>query len=348
MRYIDRWSFSLITVAALGCAGKIDNSSLFTSESSRESPSAATGNRASTAGQWSPPGAGTQDAGPTRITGTSGMNASTGARADAGQATSTRSASGGSASKADAPAECNFRELMQSKCGNANCHGAPASSTGLDLTSASLAMRVNGRTGTGACRDRLMIDHETPAQSALYLKVSGDSCGLPMPPGASLTPTEQDCVLSWIEGLPPPNQQDAGPPPMGERGLDASTPAPTDAGPGNASQPTGGSQSPVTPSPDPACDFRGLMQAKCAGASCHGGPNNSTGLDLTSASLAARVDGRTSNGACSGDLLIDKDNPAQSVLYVKVIGSGCGTRMPIGGTLTAEEQACVLSWIEGL
>jgi len=102
------------------------------------------------------------------------------------------------------------------------------------------------------------------------------------------------------------------------------------------------------PAPAAGCDFRGLMQMKCGNASCHGAPGSSTGLDLTSASLATRVAGRKGASACGDKLLIDKDQPEASLLYLKVTGSSCGARMPLGGALTASEQACVLSWIEGL
>jgi hypothetical protein len=47
-------------------------------------------------------------------------------------------------------------------------------------------------------------------------------------------------------------------------------------------------------------------------------------------------------------LLIDKANPAQSAIYLKITGTTCGSQMPLGGSLTADEKACVLSWIDGL
>lgn len=106
-----------------------------------------------------------------------------------------------------------------------------------------------------------------------------------------------------------------------------------------------GSQPPLQPM---ACDFRGIMQAKCGNATCHGAPGSSTGLDLTSAMLAARVEGRQGMGACSDKLLVDPENPRDSKLYLKVSGSTCGSQMPLGGQLSSDEQACVLSWIEGL
>jgi hypothetical protein len=87
---------------------------------------------------------------------------------------------------------------------------------------------------------------------------------------------------------------------------------------------------------------------KCAGASCHGGASSATGLDLTSAMLAQRVQGRHGSGSCTDKLLVDVNDPAQSKLYLKVSGTACGVKMPLGGSLTPSEQACVLSWIEGL
>ena len=90
---------------------------------------------------------------------------------------------------------------MMAKCGNASCHGAPASSTGLDLTSANLGTRVQGRKGKGECRDNFLIDPDNPADSKLYLKVTGSTCGSQMPLGGMLTQPEQECVLTWIENL---------------------------------------------------------------------------------------------------------------------------------------------------
>jgi hypothetical protein len=105
----------------------------------------------------------------------------------------------------------------------------------------------------------------------------------------------------------------------------------------------------ATQTPQPvACDFRGLMQAKCGSPSCHGAPGSSTGLDLTSAMLAARVAGRQGSGACSDKLLVDPENPRDSKLYLKVSGTTCGPQMPLGGQLNTDEQACVLTWMEQL
>jgi len=126
----------------------------------------------------------------------------------------------------------------------------------------------------------------------------------------------------------PPRTEDAG----GTRPVDAGTPgAVVDAAP-----------------PAPACDFKALMQTKCGNAACHGGPTNSTGLDLTSEGLAARLMGESGSGVCGTKQMIDLDDPADSVLYLTVTGSSCGTRMPIGASLTEGEQTCILRWIENL
>jgi hypothetical protein len=130
---------------------------------------------------------------------------------------------------------------------------------------------------------------------------------------------------------------------------DAGAPSDTDSGPVAAAPAAGGGGTRATqPDAGPACDFKGLVQMKCGSASCHGAPATGSGLDLTTASLATRVDGRKGIGSCDDKLLIDKDNPTQSALYLRVTGATCGVKMPLGGSLTPNEQGCILSWIEGL
>jgi len=140
---------------------------------------------------WSAAGRGAGGAGGSMAAG------STASAASAGRAGSAAAGSGGAA----AASGCDFRALVMQKCAGASCHGGASSATGLDLTSAMLAGRVQGRHGSGSCTDKLLVDVDDPAQSKLYLKVSGTSCGVKMPLGGSLTPSEQACVLTWIEGL---------------------------------------------------------------------------------------------------------------------------------------------------
>jgi len=98
-----------------------------------------------------------------------------------------------------------------------------------------------------------------------------------------------------------------------------------------------------------------LAQAKCAQPGCHGGAIVVAGLDLSAAIIAAPaplVDkaNRGEPGACGAGFgrIIDSQRPDQSLLYTKVTGSPCGTRMPVGTPLTATESACVLSWIRSI
>lgn len=127
----------------------------------------------------------------------------------------------------------------------------------------------------------------------------------------------------------------------GDEPDDAGSPV-TDAG-----ADAGADAEPNEPEP-PACDFRALVEAKCGNASCHGAPAVGSGLDLTSASLPTRIAGRMAGGSCTDKLLVDPDEPNQSALYLRVTGTACGVKMPLGGSLTPNEQACILTWIEGL
>jgi hypothetical protein len=133
---------------------------------------------------------------------------------------------------------------------------------------------------------------------------------------------------------------------VGSDDADSGMPTKWDAG-NPVKQPSAGSAA-VKTDAGPACDFKTLVQTKCANVTCHGAPATTSGLDLTSPSLAMRISGRTGAGACTDKLLIDKDDPTNSKIYLKVTGTTCGARMPLGGTLTSADQACVLSWIEGL
>ena len=157
----------------------------------------------------------------------------------------------------------------------------------------------------------------------------------------------------------PPEMKDAAtePAPQSPRGSDPEDEDDAgeiddDAGPlaggGGSTKPDAGAADAGAKDAAVACDFRGLMQQKCGNLACHGAPAQTTGLDLTSAGLANRLEDRTGSSGCPDHLLIDKENPEKSMLYLKVVGTECGVRMPLGGMLTSDEQACILSWIEGL
>jgi hypothetical protein len=158
-------------------------------------------------------------------------------------------------------------------------------------------------------------------------------------PAKPVVPLKSSAADGDDAGAPAVAQRDASKPPAKDE---------DDAGPAGA-MPAAGSASSPKPDAGAACDFRGLVQMKCSGAACHGGPSAGAGLDLTSAALPTRVEGRKGPATCASNLLIDKDNPTKSAIYLKVTGTTCGSQMPLTGTpLTSTEQACVLSWIEAL
>lgn len=211
--HLRPWKIALL-LACSGCAGSLDNAEDYqTPVPVRDSGPARMpeAGRAPASSAQTKPSAGQGAGAGSGATGAAGWKAPP-ASGDAGM----RASQGGRSSQVDTsddagvadagpqmPSEpaCDFRALMQAKCGNPNCHGAPASSTGLDLTSARLGARVEGRQGRGACSDKLLIDRENPRESKLYLKVSGTTCGAQMPVGGELNTAEQACVLTWIEQL---------------------------------------------------------------------------------------------------------------------------------------------------
>jgi hypothetical protein len=190
---MNHWRFMLMTLIApacaslpTGCAGSLDGDFSATSAalpaqrasagkagSSRQAHDAATPQLPSRSED--PDAASDVDAGPS----------------SAGLAAHTGAGSGGAWSRAAASAADSGRDPA----------GAAACDFRGHLTSASLAMRLEGRKGASACTDKLLIDKQSPEDSMLYLKVTGTSCGLKMPLGGSLTATEQACMLDWIGSL---------------------------------------------------------------------------------------------------------------------------------------------------
>lgn len=198
-------------LAALGCAGKLDadyyagyQGGDYDNYQAGE-PAVVKVKEAGAAGAaWRDAGGAWRDAAAERVDWDAGEAAQAGnaSPAQAGGASLQPPAAGSAgAAGSAAAATCDFRGLLQRKCSNPSCHGSPALSSGLDLTSPGLAMRVSGRQAGGGCSDKLLIDSAAPARSALYLRVSSTACGAQMPLGGSLTTDEQACVLSWIDAL---------------------------------------------------------------------------------------------------------------------------------------------------
>ena len=85
----------------------------------------------------------------------------------------------------------------------------------------------------------------------------------------------------------------------------------------------------------------------CARGGCHGAGAPTRGLDLETADLVGRLSNQPSSADCPGFLWVDPDTPSQSLLYTKVTANPpCGSRMPFGPPLPADDVACVLGWLE--
>jgi hypothetical protein len=93
-------------------------------------------------------------------------------------------------------------------------------------------------------------------------------------------------------------------------------------------------------------DVPTYLATSCGTTGCHAATNSAGGLDLASADLATRLDGKKASGGTG--LLIDPSSPDQSVLYTKLTASPpFGSRMPLGGApLDDTTVSCVLTWIE--
>jgi hypothetical protein len=88
-----------------------------------------------------------------------------------------------------------------------------------------------------------------------------------------------------------------------------------------------------------------LFANRCGGAACHG--EGSAFVDLVSPGVVERVLDQDSP-SCSMPFVSSTD-PASSYLLRKTTDSpGCGSQMPLGGSLSAVEQACLQSWVESL
>jgi hypothetical protein len=96
-----------------------------------------------------------------------------------------------------------------------------------------------------------------------------------------------------------------------------------------------------------ACDgFADVLAVRCNGSTCHG-DGSSFGTFAASEADALSVVGLDASVTCSGEgPLIDPDNPRQSVIIQKVLGTAsCGSQMPLGVPLEDEEIDCLEEWI---
>jgi hypothetical protein len=129
------------------------------------------------------------------------------------------------------------------------------------------------------------------------------------------------------------------------------------AGAGGAGNPTatggaGGTSAGADPpaSNSGTCDGFAVLKLRCDGPSCHGdgGIGNFAATEEDARSFVG-VSG-TLTCAAEGPLL-DPENPRQSVIIQKVVGTAtCGEEMPLGagGPLTDDQVSCLEDWIATL
>jgi hypothetical protein len=112
----------------------------------------------------------------------------------------------------------------------------------------------------------------------------------------------------------------------------------------NLSSPDAG---PVDPSSDGGCDPVIVMfPLSCSTGACHSAQSQQGNLDLESAGLPGRLVGKQAHGGPG--LLIDKPNPAQSVMLLKVTDNPpFQFQMPLGAPpLSPDEMACLQGWVD--
>lgn len=105
-----------------------------------------------------------------------------------------------------------------------------------------------------------------------------------------------------------------------------------------------------------AAIFAASNAGKCSNGICHHAGDGSGGLDLASPGVTTRLldqpashAGATPNDGCpQGDKLIDSQDPSASWLLKKLTLDGataCGAKMPLTGSLSADELSCLTLWV---
>ena len=127
-------------------------------------------------------------------------------------------------------------------------------------------------------------------------------------------------------------------------------------GNGGAGGSGGSGMAEAGPGVDISC-VKTFFEKKCT--SCHGVEDLSvpdlsfSAANLTNPSkfIGIQAKGDGSEMACVDlkALWIDPANPDKSLIYTKLSNGACGSKMPAtGGTVTANEKACVFSWVNSL
>jgi len=94
-----------------------------------------------------------------------------------------------------------------------------------------------------------------------------------------------------------------------------------------------------------SCDAEAVFRAKCT--SCHGAASALGQLSLEGPDLAAKLRDKAASGGPGK--LVDPGAPDASVLVTKLAATPpFGGRMPPADALTADETACITSWVRSV
>lgn len=100
--------------------------------------------------------------------------------------------------------------------------------------------------------------------------------------------------------------------------------------------------------PNTASVLETIFRATCSeGITCHGSARPVVGLDLEAEGIEERLTGRAASW-CEGEIILVPGSPEESLLYAKLTAPPCGEQMPIRGTVTEDDIACIARWIEAL
>jgi hypothetical protein len=111
----------------------------------------------------------------------------------------------------------------------------------------------------------------------------------------------------------------------------------------------------------------GAMHTCQSTIGCHGGPMVAAGLNLDDVNLTQNFKAKYKDVSNTGDptgvappctagmaKLIDSSNAMNSLIYTKLQAMGesntppCGSKMPFVGSISSQEKACILSWINSV
>jgi hypothetical protein len=97
----------------------------------------------------------------------------------------------------------------------------------------------------------------------------------------------------------------------------------------------------ISPSVHYQAQIQPIFDSRCV-AGCHG---SSGSLSLASGSSYGNLVNVQARSSCTGSKRVSPGVPANSVLYVKITGNACGTRMPQGGLLPSGDISLITTWI---